>query len=446
MGFSIAEILQAQGDAAAKARQARGTMWGSLAQYAGTIPREIIADRAQERERAQVAQVRQLQIQKGQAEAQQQQDEQGKLEVLRQVYRVAQDPTTGKLDEQRAAAIIAQSRFPELTEFMAKAKQAGLDKELEASVKRSTAAENTAHAKLYEAQATDLARPPGYKLPSNEAMKFGAFTASIGIPGARYEDLTPEQKIAYQKYGDLDPKYGGMESVLVDGKPALIRPGPGGKFYDLKNQEVTGTITKAPTERAPDQVLVPTMGPNGVPIWTPRSSAAGQAVVQPPRAVTGLERQTLSFYNRAKEAIDTITTPPKEGEPSLEDAIAKVNLASQAQLQYAPNILQTQQQQAYRQAQRTFTEARLRKESGAMIRQDEYEGDAKTYFAQPGDDAKTIEQKRKARQTVLDGLKFSAGKAYEEFYGQPNVSPARTGAAKTGDKTTVGRFQIDVEP
>jgi hypothetical protein len=304
-------------------------------------------------------------------------------------------------------------------------------------------ATDKAQAGYYDAQANALRQPKPYTLPSNEAMKFGAFTASIGIPGARYEDLTPEQKIAYQKYGDLDPKYGGVESVPVDGKPALIRPGPSGKFYDLKNQEVTGTITKAPTERAPDQVLVPTLGPNGVPIWTPRPAAAGQPTVQPPRAVTGQERQTLSFYNRAKEAIDTITTPPKEGEPSLEDAVTAANLASRAQLQYAPNILQTQQQQAYRQAQRTFTEARLRKESGAMIRQDEYEGDAKTYFAQPGDDAKTIEQKRKARQTVLDGLKFSAGKAYEEFYGQPNTSPARAGAAAP---KSIGRFQIDVEP
>jgi hypothetical protein len=75
--------------------------------------------------------------------------------------------------------------------------------------------------------------------------------------------------------------------------------------------------------------------------------------------------------------------------------------------------------QQYRQAQRAFTEARLRKESGAAIPNTEFENDAKTYFAQPGDTPATITQKESARAKLLEGLGYSAGKAYEEFYGQP---------------------------
>ena len=90
---------------------------------------------------------------------------------------------------------------------------------------------------------------------------------------------------------------------------------------------------------------------------------------------------------------------------------------SQYQQQYAPNVFQTRDQQRYRQAQRTFTEARLRKESGAAIPLAEYENDSRTYFAQPGDTPQVRTQKRQARQTVLNGLKFAAGRAYDEFYG-----------------------------
>jgi hypothetical protein len=158
-----------------------------------------------------------------------------------------------------------------------------------------------------------------------------------------------------------------------------------------------------------DGRLVQVMGPQGTPIWVREQDAVGQPAAQAARAVTGQERQALSFYNRAKQATDDIS--------GLEESIAKAGLGSQLQLQHAPNMMQTQQQQSYRQAQRAFTEARLRKESGAAIPQGEYENDARTYFAQPGDTPQTIEQKRRARTVVLEGLKFGSGKAYNEFYG-----------------------------
>jgi hypothetical protein len=135
------------------------------------------------------------------------------------------------------------------------------------------------------------------------------------------------------------------------------------------------------------------------------------------KPVTGAERKALGFYNRALEASDTIAP--------IEDSIGQMSLAGQTRLQYAPNFLQSPEGQSYRQAQRTFTEARLRKESGAAVPTSEYENDAKTYFAQPGDTPKALEQKRKARQAVLDGIAFESGKAYDEFYGESR--PGRGG-------------------
>jgi hypothetical protein len=137
------------------------------------------------------------------------------------------------------------------------------------------------------------------------------------------------------------------------------------------------------------------------------------------RPSLGTERNALAYFNRAQQASQDIG--------GMEDQIAKMSLAGQARLQMAPNFLQSEENQRYRQAQRAFTEARLRKESGAAIPQGEYENDSRTYFAQPGDTPQVIEQKRRARQTVLEGLKFASGKAYGEFYGEQADQPAKAG-------------------
>jgi hypothetical protein len=149
------------------------------------------------------------------------------------------------------------------------------------------------------------------------------------------------------------------------------------------------------------------------------------------KPVTGAERTALSFYNRAQEATDGI-----EG---LEDRIAGQNVAAQAYNAGAPNWLKSEDRQLYEQRQRTFTEARLRKESGAAIPESEFENDKRTYWVQPGDSEATKTRKREARAKLLQGLAYSSGKAYDEFYGEP---AARAGKASPGK---VGRFTVEVE-
>ena len=150
---------------------------------------------------------------------------------------------------------------------------------------------------------------------------------------------------------------------------------------------------------------------------------------------TGLEKTALGFYNRAEEANQTAS--------DYESTYASQDVLSQTQGQYAPSFFQTPEQQMYRQAQRAFTEARLRKESGAAIPDAEFENDAKTYFAQPGDDAKTIAQKTASRQTVLDGLKFQSGNAYSEYYGEANTSSASKTVKIGGQDVAVGSVIVN---
>jgi hypothetical protein len=168
--------------------------------------------------------------------------------------------------------------------------------------------------------------------------------------------------------------------------------------------------------------------------------AARAKGVVPPKPVTDAQRKNLSFYRRGKEALDTLNTPLASGQ-SLEDTIASQGLMNQARLGYegpGSNLLKSEEQQQYRAAQRAFTEARLRKESGAAVPTSEYDNDAKTYFVQVGDSPSVIKQKRIARQTVLEGIANEAGRAYDEWYGEAFDKSGAGGAGAPGGGGSAG--------
>ncbi len=167
------------------------------------------------------------------------------------------------------------------------------------------------------------------------------------------------------------------------------------------------------------------IGPDGQSVLVPRSAAVGQrpAPSSQSRPPTEAERTSLRFYERMKGAADDLV--------GVEETVNKLGLGGQAWLKLAPNFLQTENGQLYQQAQRAFTEARLRKDSGAAIPETEFENDRRTYFVQPGDKPAVIEQKRKARETAMSALRKSAARAYEESYGEDPSKPA--GGPKVGE-------------
>ena len=231
------------------------------------------------------------------------------------------------------------------------------------------------------------------------------------------------------------------EPVTINGKPTMATPS---EIAQAKASGAEVTPYQAPpSPSVAEGSWEEAVGPDGKPILL--NSKTGQTRAYPEgvkpkatareRAVTGAEKQTLAFYNRAKQALDDIGP--------IETKVATANLGRQAQLAYSgfgENIIKTQEQQSYRQAQRAFTEARLRKESGAAIPPAEYANDARTYFAQPGDSKKTIEQKRRSRAVVLEGLRFASGKAYEEFYGEP---PPKHEQSPAGGLPTESQSEIE---
>lgn len=138
---------------------------------------------------------------------------------------------------------------------------------------------------------------------------------------------------------------------------------------------------------------------------------------KPPKAPTVSEQQSLIFFSRMKEAVDNLD--------AVETDIRGLGTLGQIRLNYAPAIAQSSEQQLYTQASRQFTEARLRKDSGAAIPPEEFANDRRMYFPQPGDDNETLEQKRKARETALAAIRQASGNAYWELYGESPTTVSR---------------------
>lgn len=408
---TIADIVLAKGREAANARRQSANIWGQTIAGLSQIPGAIMADRDEQR--------------------------------VRQAAAQRQAQTDRRADTEVGIKVSAENRAIADAQAAEAERQRG--REAEARGRAAVASWLNTHGTTLPEGAADRIRatidlPGGLAHVMTELLKAPEpYTLSPG-----QQRRGPNNEIVADNPVAEKPEkltFGAVQPVMVDGKRTLVRSGSDGALYDLKGNKVQDAAPDVPPQTA-SQDIVQVMGPNGVPVWTRKSDAVGQPAAQAARAVTGQERGVLAFYNRAKEAVETITAAP-DGTDSLEQKIAKSGLMAQGRLQMAPNFLQSQANQSYRQAQRAFTEARLRKESGAAIPPAEYENDAKTYFAQPGDDDKIVEQKRAARQTVLEGLKFSAGKAYEEYYGEPNISPARRGTAagpKEGDTKPIDGF------
>lgn len=127
---------------------------------------------------------------------------------------------------------------------------------------------------------------------------------------------------------------------------------------------------------------------------------------------TGAEKTALSYFNRMLQA-----------ERDARDVETKIGdyegIVSEWTPGFVENFLQSEAGQKYRQAQRAFTEARLRKESGAAINAGEYDTDRRINFRIAGDQPGMLSQKRNSRLQALRGLGNAAGaRALAEFYGE----------------------------
>ncbi|QRI63619.1 hypothetical protein JQ506_22945 [Shinella sp. PSBB067] len=80
--------------------------------------------------------------------------------------------------------------------------------------------------------------------------------------------------------------------------------------------------------------------------------------------------------------------------------------------------------------------AQLRRESGAVISDEEFDNANKQYFPQPGDTKEVLRQKAANRKVVSDAMRRDAGPTYQGIGGDP-LSEAKKAIAAGADRNAV---------
>jgi len=136
------------------------------------------------------------------------------------------------------------------------------------------------------------------------------------------------------------------------------------------------------------------------------------------------ELNAAGFAQRMERAGGIISTLPASAQTGIASAAAGtipfVGGVSQ-------RLVQSAEQQQYKQAADDWIRAKLRKESGAVIGKEEMDQEYITYFPQVGDSQSVIAQKAEARRVATEAMRTSAGRAY-----QPYTPPPPPAAPKEG--------------
>lgn len=166
------------------------------------------------------------------------------------------------------------------------------------------------------------------------------------------------------------------------------------------------------------------VGPDG------QALQGGKGLTESQGKATGLALRAQNAHDLLNKLEDSGTMTPS----IIKQGVEKVPLTGGALGMIANKFIASPEQQRVEQAQRDFVNAALRVESGASISPSEFENARKQYFPQPGDDKKTIEQKRRNREIEIQSLKMQAGPGAKNVaapQGKPAMSRDKVGGVLT---------------
>lgn len=221
-----------------------------------------------------------------------------------------------------------------------------------------------------------------------------------------------------------DAHAGTAEPVYQGGlKPSwgVVSEDDGKKTYgwtDPSKRTVTPYQPQGVTEdkgvMGPDGKLIPY--PEGVDRPTFRKEISKINADAAGGKMTEVQAKSTKFGNQMELAERNI----KGLEDEYTSTLGKGGLYRATEYLPGGNALQSESYQKFRQARDSFLTALLRDESGAAIGSSEFNRREKEMFPQPGDDAKTVAQKRELRRVAIEGMKKAAGPGYKspDFAGE----------------------------
>lgn len=161
---------------------------------------------------------------------------------------------------------------------------------------------------------------------------------------------------------------------------------------------------------------------------------AREAFVYNGRVPVGAEKTTEGQANAALYADRMKEAEAVFAKPGMTEAAMSRMQQGMAQIPGFGNSLVSPEFQQVDQAQRNFINATLRRESGAVISDAEFDNARKQYFPQPGDKPEVLAQKARNRQTAIQGIGNAAGPNYAKRSAAP--APSLQGARVAPDGNT----------
>ena len=131
--------------------------------------------------------------------------------------------------------------------------------------------------------------------------------------------------------------------------------------------------------------------------------------------------KSFGFYNRGVDAERVLSRLDEQGTEFWKTVGSKVPIFG--------NKFVGSEYRQYDQARRNFLNAVLRRESGAVISEKEFEEGNQQYFPQFGDEETEIAQKRENRRTTMLGIRISAGDAMQYTSNYPSSGTVKVGTA-----------------
>jgi hypothetical protein len=248
--------------------------------------------------------------------------------------------------------------------------------------------------------------------------------SKMGIPD-RFDPKWKEgQLLTADKLLDrTTPKY---EKVDVGGRVEMIDTNP------FTNPAIKGTKfdkTMTPGERDASargwagltetkRHNAATEGTQGVPAGYRRTAdgnlepiPGGPATAKATSSDT--ERVSAGYASRMAASGKILDELEKQnvGKPEWAETIIGVGMDAGGLRKAAANASMSTNRQKYRQAQEDWVRAKLRKESGAVIADDEMDREIRVYFPQIGDDPATVKQKADSRKIAEQSMRQAAGRA-----------------------------------
>jgi hypothetical protein len=274
----------------------------------------------------------------------------------------------------------------------------------------------------------------------------------------------PDQKISllseFEKNRIAQAEVTGQpfEVTDADGRPVMVQQTKGGKITTLEGfgpkrevvlQNLGGrTVAINKTALRGGESFQQTMSPSEAANISLRQQETDlietpEGFVRAPRFGGGQARPVVGPAGQPVRGTGT-TKPPTEGQQNASGFATRMESAEQifSQIPAAEvprigmagssgtlNFFRSPQGQMAKQAADDWIRAKLRKESGAVIGEEEMEAEYKTYFPMPGDSEAVVRQKAASRATAMEAMKRSAGSAYVPLPnaptgGAPSTAPA----------------------